>query len=451
MQTEFPIYLTSFPELHQHFDAHFDGLSPRDRGARFVRVVQGISPYTNAGSKGFKEPVLQQESHDGGVDLIAEHTTTKDILCIQSKYTIPDKDAIDNVISKFEGFAKTRYQENAGPLFAYSGVSIQGGPEIQFQIVTASNVENILKRYESSHYSSVKFYKQLRETNRLEIVDGPRLLEILRTAYLKANILPSDFEITFESEIIINNNVYIGIISSRELRRLYSKYGDALFYENVRNFLTPRNREVSEHGTSINGEIIKSVRQNPDQFLARNNGIVIKAQDVTLHNGRTLRLRESSVVNGCQTTMCVVGYTSSDNEVQVLTKVVGTNQAWDVARAANLQNDVTRFELEIAQFLRPQLVNRAASHEGIRVIGNESAFSLLDSIYQYEIMYEDLRALFVGIFSHTPNNIFGTSYTELIPELIARFYANDPDGTQLLNKLFESNYSAVHKARALQG
>ena len=59
---------------------------------------------------------MQQESHDGGVDLIAEHTTTKDILCIQSKYTIPDKDAIDNVISKFEGFAKTRYQENAGPL-----------------------------------------------------------------------------------------------------------------------------------------------------------------------------------------------------------------------------------------------------------------------------------------------------------------------------------------------
>jgi len=291
----------------------------------------------------------------------------------------------------------------------------------------------------------------LRETNRLEIVDGPRLLEILRTAYLKANILPSDFEITFESEIIINNNVYIGIISSRELRRLYSKYGDALFYENVRNFLTPRNREVSEHGTSINGEIIKSVRQNPDQFLARNNGIVIKAQDVTLHNGRTLRLRESSVVNGCQTTMCVVGYTSSDNEVQVLTKVVGTNQAWDVARAANLQNDVTRFELEIAQFLRPQLVNRAASHEGIRVIGNESAFSLLDSIYQYEIMYEDLRALFVGIFSHTPNNIFGTSYTELIPELIARFYANDPDGTQLLNKLFEIQKAASQSMQDLQG
>ena len=83
--------------------------------------------------------------------------------------------------------------------------------------------------------------------------------------------------------------------------------------------------------------------------------------------------------------MCIVGYTDDDNEVFVIAKVVDTRQAWDIARAANLQNDVSRFELEIAQFLRPQLVNKAASHEGYRVIGNESAFTLLDSIYQYEI------------------------------------------------------------------
>ena len=144
--------------------------------------------------------------------------------------------------------------------------------------------------------------------------------------------------------------------------------------------------------------------------------------DLSTINKKTLQMQEFSVVNGCQTTMCIVGYAEENNEVYVTAKVVGTNQAWDVARAANLQNDVSRFELEIAQFLRPQVVNKAASNEGYKVIGNESAFTLLDSIYQYEVMYEDLRGLFVGIFSNSPNNIFDTNYLDLLPEVISKFY-----------------------------
>ena len=206
MQPNFPTYLNSYAELREHFDAHFEGLTPHARGARFVRVVQGVSSFTNFGSRGFKEPTLQQESHDGGVDLIAEHTTTKDLLCIQSKYTISDKDAMDSIISKFEGFTKTHYRASGGPLFAQAGVSVEGEPEIFFQIVSASNIDNIVKKYESSQYSSIQFYKQLCETKRLEIIDGPRLLEILRTAYRKANVLPSDFEMTFVSDIVVSDN-----------------------------------------------------------------------------------------------------------------------------------------------------------------------------------------------------------------------------------------------------
>lgn len=200
----------------------------------------------------------------------------------------------------------------------------------------------------------------------------------------------------------------------------------------------------------MNDEIIKTVRHAPDQFLSRNNGIVFKAREIEPIDGKTLRLREASVVNGCQTTMCVVGYTDDDTEVSVIAKVVGTTQAWDIARAANIQNDVSRFELEIAQFLRPQIVNKAASNEGYRVIGSESAFVLLDSIYHYEIMYEDLRSLFVGIFSSSPNNIFDTSYLELLPDVISMFYENDPEGTILLGRLFQLQQMASKSMQRLQ-
>jgi hypothetical protein len=449
MSDTFPNYLSSYEDLRDHFENHFSDLSPRERGVKFASIVKGIVPHTSFGSRDFKTPELQKESHDEGVDLIADHQTNKNKLCIQAKYTLADKIGFDSIISKFQGFYEKHFSQTTGPLFAHSGVSVGDEPIIYFQIVAANNLENIIKRYEESQYSSVQFYNQLKETKRLEIVDGKKILELLRTAYRKANIIPSDFEIMFAADYIVKDNVYIGILSGNELRRLYIKYGDALFYENIRNFLTPQIR-TSDTGKTINDEIIKTAKSEPDQFLSRNNGIVIKAQEVRPVNKRTLKLKGSSVVNGCQTTMCIVHYTDTENEVYVTAKVVGTEQAWDIARAANLQNDVSRFELEIAQFLRPQIVNKAASHEGYKVVGNESAFALLDDIYQYEIMYEDLRSLFVGIFSSSPNNIFDTNYSDLKTELIGKFYETDPEGAKLLGKLFQIQQAANSCMQYLQ-
>ncbi|MBL8090809.1 MAG: AIPR family protein [Anaerolineales bacterium] len=448
MTPKFPSYLNSYSDLRDHFEENFSGLSPREKGIKFAKVVQELIPYTNFGSRGFEQAELQKESHDEGVDLIAEHAVSNQILCIQSKYTLSDKNGFDSIISNFQGFHKKHFTDSAGPLFAHGGVSVGDEPTVYYQIVAGNNLENIIKKYEGSSFSSIQFYHQLRDTKQLEIIDGHKILELLKTAYRKANILPSDFELTFETDFIEKDNVYIGVLSGKELRRLYGIYGDSLFYENIRNFLTSRTRPDS--GTAINEEIIKTVRKEPDQFLSRNNGIVFKAKEVSAVNNKTIRLQESSVVNGCQTTMCIVSYTEDENEVYVTAKVVGTNQAWDVARAANLQNDVSRFELEIAQFLRPQVVNKAASHEGYRVLGNESAFTLLDNIYQYELMYEDLRGLFVGIFSNSPNNIFDTNYLDLLPEVISKFYEEDPEGNTLLTKLFQIQQIANKSMQILQ-
>lgn len=444
----FPNYLSSYSDLRDHFEGNFNGLPPRDRGIKFAKVVQELIPYTNFGSRGFEQAELQKESHDEGVDLIAKHTTSNHILCVQSKYTLSDKNGFDSVISNFQGFHKKHFTDSAGPLFAHGGVSVGNEPTVYYQIVAGNNLENIIKKYEDSRFSSLQFYQHLKDTKQLEIIDGTKILDLLRTAYRKANILPSDFELTFETDFIEKDNVYIGVLSGKELRRLYGIYGDSLFYENIRNFLTSRSRPDS--GTAINEEIIKTVKDEPDQFLSRNNGIVFKAKEVKPINKKTLRMQESSVVNGCQTTMCIVGYAEDDEDVFVTAKVVGTSQAWDVARAANLQNDVSRFELEIAQFLRPQVVSKAASDEGYKVIGNESAFTLLDSIYQYEVMYEDLRGLFVGIFSNTPNNIFDTNYLDLAPDVISKFYENDPEGTQLLTKLFQIQQMGNKSMQILQ-
>lgn len=114
MNDAFPAYLTSYSDQRDHFDSNFADLSPRDRGVKFAKVVQGIVAYTNFGSRGFENPELQQESHDEGVDLIAEHNSTRDILCIQSKYTLRDKSDFDSVMSKFGSLGFCGVSANLG-------------------------------------------------------------------------------------------------------------------------------------------------------------------------------------------------------------------------------------------------------------------------------------------------------------------------------------------------
>lgn len=95
-----------------------------------------------------------------------------------------------------------------------------------------------------------------------------------------------------------------------------------------------------------------------------------------------------------------------------------------------------RFDLELAQFLRPQIIKKAATQSGLGVKGNLSASTIIDAINTEEITYEELRALFIGIFSQRPSNIFDTEYTQLSPGVISLFFKDDHEGTNLFNQLF---------------
>lgn len=110
---------------------------------------------------------------------------------------------------KFQGYFKKYFTERTGPLFAHAGIVVENAPNVYFQLVVGNNLDKIIQKYEESGYSSLQFYQHLRETKRLEIVDGSKVLELLRTAYRKANILPSDFQLTFETDCVQKENVYI--------------------------------------------------------------------------------------------------------------------------------------------------------------------------------------------------------------------------------------------------
>jgi len=133
--------------------------------------------------------------------------------------------------------------------------------------------------------------------------------------------------------------------------------------------------------------------------------------------------------------MCLVEYAEEVSCVPV--KVVETSDSWDIAKAANLQNSVADIDLDLARNLRPQLAKRAAVISGVRVDdGEKSAFQIIDEIYDTRVAYDETLLLYIGLFSRTPNNVFAANYTELLHDLIDRFYEEDPYGTMTFETLF---------------
>lgn len=91
----------------------------------------------------------------------------------------------------------------------------------------------------------------------------------------------------------------LALVPGQLLADLYERHGSRLLQRNVRAFLQSRNK--------VNKGINKTVREEPDRFLAYNNGISATARDVEIAHEpgglrRITRIVEPQIVNGGQTT-----------------------------------------------------------------------------------------------------------------------------------------------------
>lgn len=97
-------------------------------------------------------------------------------------------------------------------------------------------------------------------------------------------------------------SVYLAIISGELLASLYDEYRDRLLEKNVRSFLQVKG--------AVNKGMRDTLRDEPDMFLAYNNGISVTAESVEIvrdENGKpSIRsIRDMQIVNGGQTTATI--------------------------------------------------------------------------------------------------------------------------------------------------
>jgi hypothetical protein len=158
---------------------------------------------------------------------------------------------------------------------------------------------------------------------------------------------------------------YLLILSGTTIHWLFKRYGPRLYDTNLRSYL--------DNKTKVNKEIIKTVKDQPERFLAYNNGLTATAQEIeveTIHGQpRVTRIVGLQIVNGAQTTGSIYkakegakkqgGVDLSQVAVAVkLTKVSSEDLREFVPRItryANTQNPIQAADLEANEELHRRM------------------------------------------------------------------------------------------------
>jgi hypothetical protein len=142
---------------------------------------------------------------------------------------------------------------------------------------------------------------------------------------------------------------YYGQVAGSDLSELWKKYGKRLFTENIRNFLG---------NSTVNDEIIKTIKSEAENFIYFNNGITVLCESInkTLKGGNgksfgTFTCNGISVVNGAQT-LGSIGSLAETNEselanLKVLVKFISLESSpvdfgKRITVATNTQNKVEK-------------------------------------------------------------------------------------------------------------
>ncbi len=140
------------------------------------------------------------------------------------------------------------------------------------------------------------------------IWDIDRLYRCVTSGKMRETI-EIDFEEKFNITIPCIENttsdkysVYLAIINGDLLANLYNEHRDRLLEKNVRSFLQVKG--------AVNKGIRDTLKDEPDMFLAYNNGISVTAESVDIvrdENGKPSikKIRDMQIVNGGQTTASI--------------------------------------------------------------------------------------------------------------------------------------------------
>ena len=131
-------------------------------------------------------------------------------------------------------------------------------------------------------------------------------------------------------------SVYLAIICGELLAQIYETHGPRLLERNVRSFLQVKG--------AVNKGIRDTLRDEPDMFLAYNNGISVTAESIDIirdENGKPsiCKIRDMQIVNGGQTTASIFN-AKKDKKINVDLSKVFIQMKLSVIENANDMDEI---------------------------------------------------------------------------------------------------------------
>lgn len=295
---------------------------------------------------------LTDGANDGGIDAIFNDPNSEgnDMIIVQSKYyestSLTGQDVagelykITETIKSIDNFEVSNL--NAKVVSAYRNARNQMEDSGVIRIVFFTSYSPRSKRERTKiEKSNAKIFKTHElEMNfrfdieaQIETVDSGRLC----VDYDKLDLDSKDNYLRYEDSVIVN-------ISAQSLQSLQNRRGNGLLGMNLRYYVRQK---------MVDDGIQRTIIHEPENFWYKNNGIIIVCENFQI-DGKVLKLRNFSIVNGGQTTNRI-GRLDIEHDFFLQCKVVktkGTNAnerdqfIHNIAEASNSQKPIKKADLK---------------------------------------------------------------------------------------------------------
>ena len=250
------------------------------------------------------DDIIVDGQYDGGVDILLSdpNTETSDLVIGQSKYYQSiSTDDVFNALTKMASFYKDMLsghyeQVNAKVQSRFLSLASEVGEEskIQFVFYTSAPQNNIRK-----DRLKKKFTELFDDASNLEvyIYFGPDVVSEIKESESRRPTVETGKIMIDETNNYLSYGDHAAFVnaSAFSLKSLYAQHNTNLLSRNLRYHVS---------GRQIDKGIEDTINNSPETFWIKNNGITIVCDEFTL-DGREVKLKNFSIVNGGQTTYMI--------------------------------------------------------------------------------------------------------------------------------------------------
>ena len=355
------------------------------------------------------EEIIVDSRGDGGVDILLSDPNSEgsDLIIGQSKFhkTISREDVI-NAIQKMVNF----YNQMINGNYDHINSKVQSRFMTLFSEV-GDESKICFEFYTSAPQSGIRtdsikriFREQFEQNSNIDFhiyFSSDIVEEIKESLSRRPNVDVGKIRLDKTGNYLrYGDNAAIVNVSANSIKQLYAQYNTTLLSRNLRYHIT---------GRDIDNAIADTINNSPETFWLKNNGITIICDEFEI-DGKEVKLKNFSIVNGGQTTYMLYKNENIDNHNDLflpckIVKIIGDTEdkknsfCLSIAKATNSQKAIKPIDLKANS---PEQIRFASAMREAGVFYQTKRGELVPKNYKAPYLHSDLFAIgklcLAGIF-----------------------------------------------------